>query len=70
MQQKIETVGLRKVSKHGADSSKVNVIDISPRTLKPKNKQSEFEKAIKESSKIDRHFFPPKDPAIHIEIKQ
>lgn len=68
MKKKIDGLGWK--PGHVQDTSKVNVIDISPKKLQPKHKQSNFERAIKKSTDIKRYYFPPNDPAIHIEIKQ
>jgi len=55
--------------KHISDQSKVNVIDISPRSI-VEGKETAFEQAIVAELQISRHFFPPSDPAYHIEIPQ
>ncbi|WP_286755873.1 DUF4347 domain-containing protein [Roseivirga sp. UBA838] len=64
---KINALGPTNVSRHTADPSQVNIIDIAPSSIEDK---PAFEKAIKTESRISRYFLPPDDPAYHIEIPQ
>ena len=54
--------------KHSQPLLKLNTVDISPRTLK--GSQTEFVRSIKNDSRIQNVYTPPKDPAIHIEVPQ
>lgn len=70
MEAKIKALGPGHVSRHCADPSKLNVIDISPASIA--NKVA-FEKAInaaKTKGKISHIILPPLDPAYHLEIPQ
>jgi hypothetical protein len=63
----IMQIGPAKVSLHTADINKINVIDISPRSL---NGIRSFENAVKMNPNINRYLMPPSDPGFHIEILQ
>lgn len=67
MTDKINEVGPGKVSKHSSDPNVLNVIDISPGSVKNKK---QFRSEIKNDSRIKKVITPPSDPAFHIEIKQ
>ncbi|BDA77815.1 hypothetical protein LPTSP3_g07450 [Leptospira kobayashii] len=69
MKNKIDDLGVAKVSKHGADSSVVTVVDIAPSSV-PAKKHEELKKAIKANAEVNtkRFFYPPGDPGFHIEI--
>ena len=55
--------------KHVSDPNVLNVIDIAPSSI-PSDKQKSFKEAINGESRIKKAFFPPTDPAFHIEIEQ
>jgi hypothetical protein len=67
MLEKINEIGSQKISRHCGDFNKINVFDISPGSIKNK---AEFIRQIQKNANIDKFFFPPKDPAYHIEIIQ
>lgn len=70
MELKIIALGPGKVSRHCADPSLLNVIDIAPSSIA--NKQA-FEDAVEAaitSNKVSRFITPPGDPAYHLEIPQ
>ena len=65
MENEINRIGARKVSRHAGDPSKLNVIDISPRSVTFKD---EFIRQV-QKRKI-KLLKPPDDPAYHLEIPQ
>jgi RHS repeat-associated protein len=67
MLEKINEIGSQNISRFCGDFNKINVIDISPGSIKNK---TEFIQQIKRNPNIDKFIYPPKDPAIHIEIIQ
>lgn len=72
MLNKILEVGPYNVSHHSANLSKLNVIDIAPKTL---NNKMEFFRLLKNSGAVDVNklfapWTPIYDDAIHVEIKQ
>jgi hypothetical protein len=69
MTAKIEDLGPSNVSHHCADSSKLNVIDVAPSSLKH---EADFKKAAEaEVGKRVKRFIPKgDDPAYHFEIEQ
>lgn len=70
MEAKIKALGPTHVSRHCADPSVLNVIDIAPSTIA--NKQA-FETAVlaaKARGKVSHFITPPTDPAYHLEIPQ
>lgn len=69
MKAKIVALGPDKVSRHCADSSSLNVIDIAPSSIAAARKK-DWEDAIKGESDISQYFMPPSDPAYHVEIPQ
>ena len=71
MELKINHLGPGTVSRHCADPSKLNVIDIAPSSIaKPKRFLAALEKA-KSAGVVSRFFSPAHgDPAFHIEIPQ
>ena len=71
MELKINHLGPGTVSRHCADPSKWNVIDIAPSSIaKPKRFLAALEKA-KSTGVVSRFFSPAHgDPAFHIEIPQ
>jgi hypothetical protein len=61
----VNRIGPGKVSRHAGDPEKLNVIDISPRSIVNKK---DF---VREVKRRGFHLLePPKDPAFHIEIPQ
>jgi len=69
MVNKINKIGPSRVSKHAADTSKLNVIDIAPSSI-PENKRQKFAMEVKAEARVSKFIEPPKDPAYHIEIPQ
>ena len=67
MTSKIFEIGPTNVSKHCADPSDLNVIDIAPTSVSDLNA---FENCILSTPGISNYFFPPFDAGIHIEIPQ
>jgi len=70
MEDKINEVGPEHVSKHCADTDKLNVIDIAPSSIKDKKKFIEAVEAAQKDGSISKFLKPPGDPAYHIEISQ
>lgn len=64
---KIIEVGPTNVSKHCADPSELNVIDISPSSI---SNPTDFENCLSSNSGISNFITPPEDPVYHIEITQ
>ena len=71
MTDKINEVGPTKVSKHCCEPSKMNVVDVSPRSSNLNNPRS-FAREAQNHPGVSRVLSPynSKDPAIHIEIPQ
>jgi hypothetical protein len=67
MAAKIIAIGPAKVSRHCADPKKLVVVDIAPSSI---DKKPAFEKAVKADKRVKKFFFPPTDPAYHLEIPQ
>lgn len=70
MEAKIKALGPSNVSRHCADPSVLNVIDVAPSSIA--NKQA-FETAVltaKARGKVSHFITPPDDPAYHLEIPQ
>jgi peptidoglycan hydrolase-like protein with peptidoglycan-binding domain len=71
MKAKIEELGPRKVSKHLADPTELNVVDIAPSSI---GDRSAFESSVrkaKEDARVSRFITPDQgDPAYHIEVPQ
>ena len=67
-----ETDAGRLVSKHCANFSDIQVVDVSPKTMRPQSRTAAFEAIMyqKKKQKIIRNFLSPKDndPAYHIEM--
>lgn len=59
--------GPGKVSRHCADHTKLNVVDIAPNSVANRAK---FRAAIKADSRVSKLLEPPSDPAYHLEIPQ
>lgn len=71
MEQEILRLGPANVSHHCADPFKLQVIDISPRSISPSSAVGSFIAAAKSDPRISRVLTPEDgDPAIHIEIPQ
>ncbi|MCP3065074.1 hypothetical protein LXT21_40515 [Myxococcus sp. K38C18041901] len=70
MVDRINELGPSSVSKHMADPTRLNVIDISPRSI-PDSKKEAFEEAIRAHPEVSRFLGPSNnDPAYHLEIRQ
>jgi len=67
MTDEIYRLGPSNVSKHCGDPNKINVLDIAPSSIKYQN---EFKSAILNDSRVSKLLYPPKDPALHLEIPQ
>jgi hypothetical protein len=67
MTDKINSEGPQNVSKHCGDPKIINVIDISPSSVK--NVRS-FQSSLRSNPGISKLLPYPKDPGIHVEIKQ
>lgn len=67
MEAKINELGPGNVSRHLADPSTMNVIDIAPSQIADK---PAFEAAVAEDSRVSKFLKPPNDPAYHLEIPQ
>lgn len=68
MTEKIYELGPPNVSKHLADPTKINVIDIAPSSIKDR---LAFEKAVKSDQRVSKFLTPSNnDPAYHLEIPQ
>lgn len=66
-----ETDEGRLVSKHCANFTELQVVDVSPNTMRPQSRKAAFESIMhqKKKQKIIRNFLtPPRDPAYHIEM--
>ncbi|MFY1830969.1 hypothetical protein ACN47A_33975 [Myxococcus fulvus] len=70
MVDRINELGPSNVSKHLADPTRLNVIDISPRSI-PDSKKEAFEAAIRAHPEVSRFLGPSNnDPAYHLEVRQ
>lgn len=67
MTDKINKLGPQTVSPHCGDPSKINAIDISPKSV---SNVSNFQNNLKSNPGVSNLIPFPKDPAIHVEIKQ
>ncbi|MBA4410720.1 MAG: hypothetical protein C0397_15010 [Odoribacter sp.] len=67
MVSKIYEVGPTNVSKHCADPTVLNVIDISPSSI---SNQGAFENCVNSNYGVSRFISPPDDPVYHLEIPQ
>jgi hypothetical protein len=67
MEAKINELGPSTVSRHLADPSKLNVIDIAPSQIADR---ASFEKAVEADTRVTKFLKPPSDPAYHLEIPQ
>lgn len=65
MEQEIIAIGPGKVSRHCADYHQLCVVDIDPDSIA---NHDAFKAAVKSDSRISQSFFPPADPAYHLEI--
>jgi hypothetical protein len=70
MRAKIEELGPAKVSRHCADPSKLNVIDVGPNSLGGADAQAAFVAAAQqeEGGRVSKFIPYPKDPGDHFEI--
>jgi hypothetical protein len=69
MKDKIEAIGPGKVSRHCADSTKLQVVDIAPSSIAADRRKA-WETALAAEAGVSQYFLPPKDPAYHLEIPQ
>jgi hypothetical protein len=67
MTEMINELGPQKVSAHCGDPSIINIIDIAPSSV---SNVANFQSALKSNPGVSKLIPYPKDPAIHIEIKQ
>jgi hypothetical protein len=67
MKAKIVELGPSNVSKHCADPSQLNVVDIAPSSIKDR---AAFEKAVEADKRVVGFLKPPQDPAYHLPIPQ
>lgn len=67
MEAKIIELGPTTVSKHCADTSELNVIDVRPSSIA---NHTAFEKAVEEDTRVSKFLKPPSDPAYHLEVPQ
>jgi len=65
---KINELGPSNVSKHIADPSVMNVVDIDPGSIS--NKTSFENSIMKKSMRVHRYFLPDVDPVYHLEFLQ
>jgi hypothetical protein len=67
---RINTLGPSNVSRHLADPTRLNVVDIAPSSI-PLSKRAAFEQALRKDPDISKFLGPSNnDPAFHVEIKQ
>lgn len=69
LERKISDIGQEKVSNHSGLQAILNVFDVAPKSLVPRNEKL-FLAAAKNDSRVTRLIWPPKDPAFHFEIAQ
>ncbi|WP_232293137.1 hypothetical protein [Stigmatella aurantiaca] len=70
MVDKINELGPSNVSRHLADPSQLNVVDIAPSSI-PADKREAFQEAIRAHPEVSKFLGPADgDPAYHIEIRQ
>ena len=67
MEAKINELGPSNVSRHLANPSTMNVIDIAPSQIADRGA---FERAVAADSRVSKFLKPPSDPAYHLEIPQ
>jgi hypothetical protein len=71
MEAKINQVGPSNVSRHCADPSHLNVIDISPKSIADPTRFVAALENAKTAGRVSRYFSPANgDPAFHVEIPQ
>ena len=69
LERRISEIGQEKVSNHSGMQAILNVFDVDPHTMSPKDAKA-FLEAAKNDSRVTRIIPPPKDPAFHFEIAQ
>lgn len=69
MKDKIVAIGPGKVSRHCADATRLEVIDIAPSSV-PVGRRKDWETALAADPGVSQVFLPPRDPAYHLEIPQ
>jgi hypothetical protein len=62
-------IGQEKVSNPSGLQAILNVFDVAPKSLVPRNEQR-FLEAARNDTRVTRLIWPPKDPAFHFEIAQ
>lgn len=67
MNQKITEIGPEKVSKHSSNDATLNVFDIAPSSV---SNVKSFQTNLSSDKRVTNLIPYPKDPGIHIEIKQ
>jgi hypothetical protein len=70
MTARIMELGPSIVSKHAADTARLNVVDVSPKTISDRKAFEEAVEKAKAEGKVSRFLKPPTDPVYHIEIPQ
>ena len=71
MEDKINSLGPTTISKHCCNPGEYSIFDVAPSSI-PKDKKLKFEGAIKSantSGEVNKYFFPPEDPAYHLQVK-
>ena len=69
LERKINEMGPEKVSRHSGLHAILNVFDVDPVSMLPKNTKA-FLAAAQKDPRVTRLIPPPKDPAFHFEIAQ
>lgn len=69
LEREISAIGQEKVSNHSGLQAILNVFDVDPKLLVPRN-EDRFLEAAKSDVRVTRLIWPPKDPAFHFEIAQ
>jgi hypothetical protein len=69
VEREISNIGQDKVSNHSGLQAILNVFDVAPKSLVPRNEHL-FLEAAKNDTRVTRLLWPPKDPAFHFEIAQ
>jgi len=71
MVQKINQVGVQRVTNHAADPNVLNVFDVGTNSIAPQSKKNDFMKAAREEPRVAKFLDPSNnDPGCHFEIPQ
>lgn len=70
MEARINTEGPSNVSRHCADQTILNVIDVDPNTIVNDAQFVEAVEAARQAGTVENFLQPPNDPAYHLEIRQ